>query len=158
MYRMDHAYQASPQLARQRRESVEAPSEYFREHIYTTFQDDWVAFRSADQMNWRRLMWANDFPHSDSTWPWSQQMLARHAEGIPRDTLEKILFRNVAALYDIDLATIEQGKADLAPAAAGADAVRGYNASDVKNAGRLADLPSAAAPTSFLLMEDAPVR
>ena len=23
-------------------------------------------------MNWHRLMWANDFPHSDSTWPWSQ--------------------------------------------------------------------------------------
>ncbi|RDJ93652.1 hypothetical protein B4Q13_20510, partial [Lacticaseibacillus rhamnosus] len=29
--------------------------------------------RSADQMNWHRLMWANDFPHSDSTWPWSQK-------------------------------------------------------------------------------------
>ena len=23
-------------------------------------------------------MWANDFPHSDSTWPWSQEMLAEH--------------------------------------------------------------------------------
>ena len=54
------------------------PSEYFRENIYTTFQDDWVAFKTADLMNWHRLMWANDFPHSDSTWPWSQEMLAEH--------------------------------------------------------------------------------
>jgi hypothetical protein len=103
-------------------------------------------------------MWANDYPHSDSTWPWSQPLLARHAEGMPRETLERILFRNVAALYDIDLATIEQGKADLSPPASGAEDVRGYNASDVKNAGRLADLPGAVTPKSFLLMEDAPAR
>ena len=45
------------------------PSEYFREHVYTTFQDDWVAFQVTDLCNVRRLMWANDFPHSDSTWP-----------------------------------------------------------------------------------------
>ena len=45
-----------------------------------TFQDDWVAFKTADLMNWHRLMWANDFPHSDSTWPWSQEMLAEHTQ------------------------------------------------------------------------------
>ena len=55
------------------------PSEYFREHVYLTFQDDWVAFRMADLMNPERLMWANDFPHSDATWPNSQEMLAEHA-------------------------------------------------------------------------------
>ena len=26
-----------------------------------------------------RLLWANDFPHSDSTWPRSQELLAKHA-------------------------------------------------------------------------------
>ena len=34
--------------------------------------------RSPHLMNVDRLMWANDFPHSDSTWPWSQEMLAEH--------------------------------------------------------------------------------
>jgi hypothetical protein len=27
-------------------------------------------------LNPQRLMWANDFPHSDSTWPRSQELLA----------------------------------------------------------------------------------
>ena len=27
-------------------------------------------------------MWANDFPHSDSTWPWSQDVLAEHARAL----------------------------------------------------------------------------
>jgi hypothetical protein len=30
------------------------PSEYFADHIYVTFQDDWTAFRFADDMNWHR--------------------------------------------------------------------------------------------------------
>ena len=53
------------------------PSEYFRENIYVTFQDDWVAFQVTRPMNVDRLMWANDFPHSDSTWPWSQEHARR---------------------------------------------------------------------------------
>ena len=74
--RIDHAWNRhrnwlAPGVSLERK-----PSEYFAEHIYVTFQDDWTAFRFADDMNWRRLMWANDFPHSDSTWPWSQDLLA----------------------------------------------------------------------------------
>jgi hypothetical protein len=38
------------------------PSECFSLNVYLTFQDDRTAFRQADDMNWRRLMWANDFP------------------------------------------------------------------------------------------------
>ena len=56
-----------------------------------------------------------------------------------------------------DLPARFDGDADLAPRAGDA-AVSGYNASGLKHAGRLADLPGAAAPRSFLLMEDAPAR
>src|SRR3989337_4338370 len=75
------------------------PSEYFAENIYVTFQDDWSAFKQANDMNWRRLMWANDFPHSDSTWPWSQEMLAKHTVSLTEEQREAILCTNVADLY-----------------------------------------------------------
>ena len=54
-------------------------------------------------MNWKRLMWANDFPHSDSTWPWSQEMLATHAAALSREQRQAILSANAADLYGIDL-------------------------------------------------------
>ena len=57
-------------------------------------------------MNWRRLMWANDFPHSDSTWPWSQQMLAEHTGDLTDAQRRAILCDNVAELYRIDLRTL----------------------------------------------------
>jgi predicted TIM-barrel fold metal-dependent hydrolase len=75
------------------------PSEYFREHVYTTFQDDWVAFQVKDLCNIRRLLWANDFPHSDSTWPHSQELLAKHTAHLTEAERDLLLHDNVAELY-----------------------------------------------------------
>jgi uncharacterized protein len=100
MYRMDHAYKRhrywmkAPPLDR-------LPSDYFAENIYVTFQDDWVAFKTKDLCNVRRLMWASDFPHSDSTWPNSQAMLAEHAAALTEQERNWICHDNVAELYGL---------------------------------------------------------
>ena len=102
MYRMDHAYKRhrywmkAPPLKRM-------PSEYFREHIYMTFQDDYVAFKTKDLVNVRRLMWASDFPHSDSTWPNSQAVLEEQTAGLTEDERNWICHDNVAELYGLRL-------------------------------------------------------
>ena len=106
MYRMDHAYKRHRFWLPAGQQLSKLPSEYFAENIYVTFQDDWVAFQTADLMNWRRLMWANDFPHSDSTWPWSQQVLEEHGKSLTDEQRQAILCDNVADLYQIDLATL----------------------------------------------------
>lgn len=106
MYRMDHAWKRHRNWMAPGVELQRLPSEYFAEHIYTTFQDDWTAFRVADHMNWRRLMWANDFPHSDSTWPWSQEMLTEHTSHLTEEMTRAILSGNVADLYGIDVAAL----------------------------------------------------
>jgi predicted TIM-barrel fold metal-dependent hydrolase len=53
----------------------------------------------VDMVNFRRLLWANDFPHSDSTWPWSQDVLAEHTRGLSEVQRDAILHDNVAELY-----------------------------------------------------------
>ena len=112
MYRMDHAYDRHRKWLTANIDRM--PSEYFREHIYMTFQDDFVAFRNADQMNWRRLCWANDFPHSDSTWPWSQEMLTEHTSHLTEEQRRGILCDNVAELYGIDTSLLPIGGDELA--------------------------------------------
>lgn len=103
MYRMDHAYTRHRNWLAPDVELSKLPSEYFSENIYTTFQDDWTAFKQADDMNWHRLMWANDFPHSDSTWPWSRDMLEQQTRQLSAEQTQAILSTNVADLYQIDL-------------------------------------------------------
>jgi predicted TIM-barrel fold metal-dependent hydrolase len=103
MYRLDHAYKRHRNWLPAGQELSKLPSEYFRENIYVTFQDDWVAFKTADLMNWRRLMWANDFPHSDSTWPWSQDILKEHTTHLTPEEKDWILHDNVSELYQLPL-------------------------------------------------------
>ena len=101
MYRMDHAYKRHRYWLKPGAELSKLPSEYFRENIYTTFQDDWVAFQMKNMCNIRRLLWANDFPHSDSTWPWSQEMLKEHRKGLTDQEYDLIVHDNVAELYHL---------------------------------------------------------
>jgi len=101
-YRMDHAYKRhrywmkAPPLKK-------LPSEHFAEHIYTTFQDDWVAFKTKDLVNVRRLLWASDFPHSDSTWPNSQAVLDEQTKGLSEQERNWICHDNVAELYGLSV-------------------------------------------------------
>jgi predicted TIM-barrel fold metal-dependent hydrolase len=115
MYRMDHAYKRHRYWLPAGQALSKLPSEYFRENVYTTFQDDWVAFQSADLMNWRRLMWANDFPHSDSTWPDSQAVLAEHTSRLTPEQRRAILCDNVAELYGMDVAKLGAANEGTAP-------------------------------------------
>lgn len=100
MYRMDHAYNRHRHWMKGK-ELSKQPSEYFRENVYMTFQDDWVAFRVTDQVNTKRLLWANDFPHSDSTWPLSQELLWEKTREMDFDILKDILHDNTAELYKL---------------------------------------------------------
>jgi predicted TIM-barrel fold metal-dependent hydrolase len=102
IYRMDHAYDRHrywmkcPPLEKM-------PSEYFLNNIYLTFQDDWTAFKHRNEMNPQRLMWANDFPHSDSTWPWSQGILEEHTKDMNQQEKDWILHDNVAECYNLPI-------------------------------------------------------
>ena len=102
MYRMDHAYKRHRYWLKCE-ELERLPSEYFKENVFMTFQDDWTAFRFRDSCNIRRLMWANDFPHSDATWPWSQEMLAEHTADMTEQERDWVLHDNVAELYGLTI-------------------------------------------------------
>jgi predicted TIM-barrel fold metal-dependent hydrolase len=100
MYRADHAMKrhrnwlGHAQLSRM-------PSEYFRENVSVTFQDDWVAFRTTHLVNHERLLWASDHPHSDSTFPESQRVLAEQTAHLDPDVRADIVWRNTARLYSL---------------------------------------------------------
>ncbi len=103
VYRMDHTYNRH-RFRLRGPELDKMPSEYFLENIYLTFQDDIVAFTMMDSMNPKRIMWANDFPHSDSTWPWSQDLLQKYVAPLPQAQQDMLLHDNVAELYNLNTA------------------------------------------------------
>jgi predicted TIM-barrel fold metal-dependent hydrolase len=100
-YRMDHAYKRH-RFWNKSIELQRMPSDYFRENVWLTFQDDWVAFQNVNQVNPQRLLWANDFPHSDSTWPWSQEILAEQTKHLTQQQTDWILRDNIRELYKLN--------------------------------------------------------
>ena len=100
MYRMDHAYKRHRHWL-EGMELPRMPSEYFRDNIRLTFQDDHVAFQLADMLGPKQLMWANDFPHSDSTWPWSQEVIAEQTSHMKPEQKQRVLRYNVREFYNL---------------------------------------------------------
>ena len=49
------------------------------------------------------LMWGNDYPHHDSIWPHSQEVIERIFAGVPADETRKMTRETVCQLYGICL-------------------------------------------------------
>ena len=78
------------------------PSEYFRMNGAASVGEDRSALLTAEAYKLQdNLMWANDFPHTDATWPWSQGVIREQSAGLPDDMVRDILRGNAMDLYGI---------------------------------------------------------
>jgi predicted TIM-barrel fold metal-dependent hydrolase len=66
-----------------------------------TFEQDLAGIRLLDLIGVENLMWATDYPHPDSTWPRSQEVLETHFKGMSRDDIEMIASGNVTRIYKL---------------------------------------------------------
>jgi len=78
------------------------PSELFRERIVTCFIDDAFGLENRHHLNLDLVTWECDYPHSDSTWPNSPELLAESLEGIPDDEVDAITHRNAMRIFQYD--------------------------------------------------------
>jgi predicted TIM-barrel fold metal-dependent hydrolase len=78
------------------------PSEVFRAQCFVTFQEDVVGLRLHDLIGEGSMMWASDYPHSETTWPDSQATVEREFKGINDETRARILSKNCVELYRLD--------------------------------------------------------
>jgi predicted TIM-barrel fold metal-dependent hydrolase len=80
------------------------PSEYFHRQVYATYIDDPVGVADRHQIGLDNIMWSSDYPHTASTWPHSQDIVARDFKDVPAEEKWKIVRENVTTLYELDLA------------------------------------------------------
>jgi predicted TIM-barrel fold metal-dependent hydrolase len=80
------------------------PSDYFRRQVAATFQEDRVGIQLRHALGPEALLWASDYPHTDSTWPRSREVIARDFADVPADELRRITCDNAAALYGFTVA------------------------------------------------------
>jgi predicted TIM-barrel fold metal-dependent hydrolase len=97
--RLDQAVRRTPEAAADCLDLL--PSEYWRRQFYATFEDDRAGVLTREMVGVPNLLWANDYPHLDSTWPCSHQILDEIMHDVPADERRAMTHDNVAALYRI---------------------------------------------------------
>ena len=75
------------------------PSEYFRRQGGATFCDDAVGLANRHVTGVDCLLWGNDYPHDEGTFPHSQKVIDRVLKDVPKAERRKILGENAARLY-----------------------------------------------------------
>jgi len=81
--------------------AVEPVGEIWRRQFYATIEDDQPALRTRDFIGEDRLMWGSDYPHTDSTWPCSVDVLSEMFTDYPAAAQSAITRDNVARLYSL---------------------------------------------------------
>lgn len=95
--RMDHVFHVhTPYMGSPIKE---LPSETFKRHCFATFQEDRAGIRLRDMMGVDNLMWASDYPHTDTTWPESKQVIDKTFAGVPELEKRKMVCDNAVRLY-----------------------------------------------------------
>jgi len=79
------------------------PSEYFHRQVYATFFNDAVGGHLLSWWGGDNCMWSNDYPHVNSTWPRSREIVARDMGALRAETRAKLLRENVARLYNMSV-------------------------------------------------------
>jgi predicted TIM-barrel fold metal-dependent hydrolase len=76
------------------------PSELFKKNMYGAFVDDSVGIELRYRLGVERILWESDFPHVETLWPHSQDVIKRLTAEMPEHEVELITNGNARLLYN----------------------------------------------------------
>jgi predicted TIM-barrel fold metal-dependent hydrolase len=100
MGRLDDAYQQrAAGQAGFRFRGADLPSDFFRRNVFISFQEDDLGIQLRHHVGVDNLLWGSDYPHAESTFPRSRQIVERILKDVPQQEKAKIVGENAARLY-----------------------------------------------------------
>lgn len=79
----------------------ELPSHYMEQNVYGSFIQDRIGILQRNLPGGRNIMWSSDYPHSETSWPESHDILARDFAGVPDKDVHDIVYARAKRLYQI---------------------------------------------------------
>jgi predicted TIM-barrel fold metal-dependent hydrolase len=99
--RLDHGYRRTGGSSFGANKLSVLPSDYWHRNFLVTFEDDPIGIRTRDFIGVDNLMWGSDYPHGDSVFPRSQEILDELFDGVPETDRAAITAGNVTRLYNL---------------------------------------------------------
>ena len=63
--------------------------------------DDPSGVQQIDLVGIDRVLWSSDYPHSETTFPKSREVILRDFDGIPEEDIKDIIHNNCARLLGL---------------------------------------------------------
>ena len=101
--RLDYTYaQRPPGDYWHRYQEPMLPSDYFHRNVFISFQEDALGVRDRHIIGVDNLLWGADYPHFESTFPHSQEVLEKILADCSEEEKAKIVGGNAARIYHLD--------------------------------------------------------
>lgn len=78
------------------------PSTYLAGRVFGCFFDDETGLRNRDAIGVSQMLFEIDYPHQDTTWPYTADAVRRMAELLPRDDLVRVVRQNAIELLGLE--------------------------------------------------------
>ena len=78
------------------------PSDFVRRNVFLGFQEEDLGIQLRHHIGVENLLWGSDYPHAESTFPKSREILERIFEGCSEEDKAKIAGENTAKLYNFN--------------------------------------------------------
>lgn len=75
------------------------PSDFFHRNVFLGIQEDAMAVRLREVIGVDNLLWGSDYPHAESTFPRSQEILKEIMDGCTPEEVDKMTRENARKLY-----------------------------------------------------------
>jgi predicted TIM-barrel fold metal-dependent hydrolase len=87
------------------REFPKKPSAYFASNVYVQGHNSAMDWSSLDAVGIDNVIWSSDFPHAESTWPFSMDGVRKNIDELKPsvDHIAKFMGANAAELYGFDI-------------------------------------------------------
>ena len=78
------------------------PSDFFHRNVFLGFQQDAKGIRDRDIIGVDNILWGSDYPHQESTFPRSRQVLEEILSDCTEEEKAKIAGGNAERIYDLN--------------------------------------------------------
>ena len=79
----------------------EPPSYFMEKNVYGSFIQDRVGILCRGMPGGKNIMWSSDYPHSETTFPKSREIILRDFEGVPEADTRDIICNIARKLYGL---------------------------------------------------------
>ncbi len=79
------------------------PSFYLKRQAHATFMWDPLAIEVRHITGIDCLLWGNDYPHREGSFPWSNEWIDKQFAGVPESEVDAIVRGNAAKLFNINV-------------------------------------------------------